>query len=277
VTWTCHDRRCAGRWSPAGGRRLVVAGRTATVPRSDPAYERASVAGRGCFECPPGGVTVRQPAVHVAVGRRRPRSGHDATVNEALVLLALVWAVLIVPSAVRSRNASPHVTVGGFERAMDVLRSDGRNDARGSSSGRQVFVPGDAGRIVERPTTRAGDGDRVRHRVEDPVVVRRRVWFMRMLAATGATFLVALIAANGWFWTVFLLSAALTAGYVAVLRRLKLQRDEARRVVRELDLPASIEASDDGGQEPDVALDEAVGAGGASGGGGTVRLRRWDD
>jgi hypothetical protein len=68
--------------------------------------------------------------VSLPEGAARRRSG-EATVSEALVLLVILWAAALVPSAVRARNASPHVTVGGFERAMEVLRSEQRSTPDG--------------------------------------------------------------------------------------------------------------------------------------------------
>jgi hypothetical protein len=183
-------------------------------------------------------------------------------VNEALVLLVLIWAGLLVPSALRSRNASPHATVGGFERAMDVLRSDASSTPRG----RQVLIPGDASRVVERPEMGGEPGGGNRSRGSGPVLARRLMWFRRGLAATGLTLLVALVA-GGWFWLPFVISFGLTAVYVAVLRHLKLQRDEARRVVSDLDLYIDVAA-----EERDIAAgtEDWVGS-------GTVRLRRWND
>jgi len=183
-------------------------------------------------------------------------------VNEALVVLVLVWAGLLFPDVLRSRNASPHATVGGFERAMDVLRSD----ARGASGGRQVLVPGDAGRIVGRPGAGGEPGGPHRSRGSDPVVARRLAWFRHCLVATGVTLLVAVIA-GGVLWLPFALSVGLTAAYVAVLRHLKLQRDEARQVVSDLDIYIDVAA-----EERDLAVgaEDWVGS-------GTVRLRRWND
>ena len=150
---------------------------------------------------------------------------------------------------------------------MDVLRSD----ARGARTGREVLVPGDAGRIVERPVDVIERPVRPRH--EDPVVARRRSWFVRCVITTAAAF-VLWLAIGGWLWLPFLVTAGVTAGYVAVLRHLKLQRDAARRVVRELDVHRTA---------PAVPGEVAVGGGAAWGGSpawsgsGTVRLRRWDD
>lgn len=177
--------------------------------------------------------------------------------TESFVVLVLMWAVLLVPGALRrSRGSSPHATVGGFERAMDVLRDNRSNTSR------QLLVPGDASRIVERsvdPTVH-----RVAlHRPEDPVVVRRRTWFVRSLAATGAA-LVAAVVLGGWSWFPAVVLLLGTGGYTALLRQLKLQRDQARQVVADLDLHRS---------EVRTVPAEAGEVWGASGG---VRLRRWE-
>ena len=134
--------------------------------------------------------------------------------NEALVmLLALLWALVLLPSIVRSRRSSLHVTVGGFERAMDVLRQ--------RPSGRQVMVPGDSRRIVQGQRRRAA------------LIERRRRAFTGLVGATTLTFLLAVIVGSG-FWLLFGLSTGLLISYVALLLRLKNQRDQARSVVREL-------------------------------------------
>ncbi len=183
--------------------------------------------------------------------------------TDAVVLLALVWAALLIPSALRSRRASPHATVGGFERAMEVLRTESRG-----TIGRQLLVPADAGRIVGHHTVEPGSTrSTTMPSREDPIIVRRRTNFLRALIATGATLVLAAVF-GGWLWPVFAVVAAGTGGYVAILRHLKLQRDEARRVVRELDLTA---------EESAPVQRVAVGSGGEELAHGSVRLRRWDD
>lgn len=186
--------------------------------------------------------------------------------NEALVLLVLIWAAMLIPSALRSRNASPHVTVGGFERAMDVLRSDGRGSGgRRHGVGREVLVPGDALRIVERSVD-VTDADAPRRvRREDPRIVGRRTWFLRLLTASAVSTSTAVVVGS-WVWVPTLLVLAATAAYVVLLRRWKLQRDEARRVVRELELHRDL-----------APVPERVVVGGEVWSSGTVRLRRWDD
>lgn len=181
---------------------------------------------------------------------------------ELLVLLGLIWAVLFLPGAVRAHNTSPHVTVGGFERAMSVLRSEGQ---RRGGGGRRLMVPDDPARIVARP---AYDGSPAvtAPSAEDPVVTRRRAWFVRALLACVATLGFALLV-QGAAWLLFLGTVAATAAYVAVLLRLKQQRDQARAVVRELDLRD---------QPLATAGQVAVGGEEAWVGSGSVRLRRWD-
>ncbi|MFP4634253.1 MAG: hypothetical protein ACLFRD_00190 [Nitriliruptoraceae bacterium] len=195
--------------------------------------------------------------------------------NEALVLLALVWAALLVPAALRARAASPHATVGGFERAMDVLRSGSYEDHQ------------------REPITAGGSDDQQRpapaatypRHGEDAVIVRRRLWFLRGLVGTAASLLLAVLV-GGWLWLPAVVITVLTASYTVVLRYLKLQRDAAREVVRELDLtgpePQLRERVGEG--EDAVALErEPVAVGGPTQpersdapGSGTVRLRRWD-
>ncbi len=197
--------------------------------------------------------------------------------NEALVLLALVWAALLVPAALRARAASPHATVGGFERAMDVLRSEAHADRARDTRGAD-----DAPATSDRPSDVAEAQAR---RPEDPVIVRRRLWFVRGLAATGATLVLAVIV-GGWTWLPAIVITLVTAGYVAVLRHLKLQRDAAREVVRELDLTgADPRLREQVGQGADAVVVErepvAVGqhpepADRSWTESGTVRLRRWD-
>lgn len=165
--------------------------------------------------------------------------------NEALVLiLAFLWALALLPGAIRSRRRSPRVTVGGFQRAMDVLRQ--------RPEGRSLMVLDDPARIVGAPTDGAapagdeGDGS-PRGRARDVAVgkaarrlrsgrdamTRRRRLFVRLLVATGVLLVVA-VPAGGLVWLLFGVSAVVLVVYVALLRRWKLQRDEARRVVRRL-------------------------------------------
>ena len=134
-----------------------------------------------------------------------------ADVN-ALVLLVLAWAVLLLPGALRSRGRSPRSTVGGFERAMSVLRGD---------EGGVVVVPGTS---TSAARTAAHVAERRR------ILQRRRSWFLRLAGMTVVTGVLAAVT-GGWAWGVFVATSGATVVYTAVLRRLKVQQDEARRTV----------------------------------------------
>lgn len=220
---------------------------------------------------------LRSPLASLPERAARRRSG-EAIVSEALVLVVVLWAAAMVPSAVRARNASPHVTVGGFERAMEVLRSEQR-----ATPGRRVMVPSDPERIVQRAVGAPGSGGSSgapgpggasrtpptggssslpvsprsgrRFRREDPRVARRRAWFERLLAASVAA-LAAGVVLGGWFWLLAAVVVTGTVGYTVRLRRLKLQRDEARRVVREFDRGLGGGADDGASRQPPAARAE---------------------
>lgn len=148
-----------------------------------------------------------------------------------VVVLVLAWALLLLPSALRSRRSSPHATVGGFEQAMAVLRN--------RPQGREVMVPRDPARIVgqhDRPAEarspavprEEGTSTRI-----DPVLALRRRILLRLSVSTGIAVLLAVVA-GGFLWSIAVVSIAALGGYVSLLRRWKLQRDQAREVVRML-------------------------------------------
>lgn len=193
--------------------------------------------------------------------------------NGALVvILALVWALVLLPGAVRSRRSSPTNSVGTFERAMDVLAHRDGNPRSGRSDGRYVYVPHDADRIV---------GERARRR--NALVAQRRRMFVRLLGAAGVTLPLAILF-DGILWALFAASVAALGVYVGLLLRWKAQADQAAEVVRSLpDVPRA----------RDVARAEhgrvAVGADRPHGGvqvatrdddpwepQAGVRIRRWD-
>lgn len=171
--------------------------------------------------------------------------------NTLALAAAATWVAVLASAALRSRQTSPLVTVGGFERAMNALEAEPHPMDRRPAGPRPAHPP-----LVRRR--------------EDPMVVLRRSRFVRLLIAS----IVALAAAvwqGGFLWLVAVAVIAVTIGYAAVLRRLKIQRDEARNVVRELHL-----------RPPDLQVvagghAATVGAGqGQEWASTTVRLRRWD-
>lgn len=107
---------------------------------------------------------------------------------------------------------------------------------------------------------------------ENPMTVKRRTRFFRLLLLTVVAFGAAIFF-GGMLWPLFAVLLATTIAYVVVMRRIKIQRDEARRVVRELRLrPPDVYGAQPG-------LSRAAGAESMSEAyaSTTVRLRRWDD
>lgn len=142
-----------------------------------------------------------------------------------IVLLVVLWAVVLLPGALRARRRSTMSTVTGFGKAMDVLRPSARG-------GRQVLVIDDAERIsgpiplVEQVT------DSATRRMRE-VNARRRRNLLGLSGAAGFSFLLAVVVGGSW-WAMWLVLMAGMAAYVAWLRNLHIQRMQADEVVAEL-------------------------------------------
>lgn len=156
------------------------------------------------------------------------------TVNPSLLLLILVWVAILLPGALRSRlRSSPRASVGGFQRSMDGLRVPQRvvmthvPAANGQADGR-----GPSGRVMGGT---ASGSRRAAARAEDPVVMLRRHRTLRLFSLTALALVAApLLGGAAWLVAGSLLATSITT--VAILRRMKLQRDAARTVLVSLDL-----------------------------------------
>ena len=193
-----------------------------------------------------------------------------------LAALVIGWAVVLLPGALRSRRSTdPMTTVGGFTRAMSVLRD--------RPQGREIMVPHRADRIVghgagaPRAAVRPSEPSR---RID--LLARRRTVFVRLLVATGASLLLA-VAFGGLLWPAFVVAALGLGGYVALLRHYKVERDAARHVVvRAFDAPRADEVAHEPEREPVAVGAEPSGWQVATRfdepwqGESTVRIRRWD-
>lgn len=192
-----------------------------------------------------------------------------------LAALVIGWAVVLLPSALRSRRSTdPMSTVGGFTRAMSVLRD--------RPQGREIMVPHRPDRIVGhgQPAGAAARSSEPSRRGD--LLDRRRVVFVRLLAATGASFLLAVVF-GGLLWPVFVVAALGLGGYVALLRHFKVERDAARHVVvRAFDSQPTDEVAHAPRHEPVAVGAEPSGWQVATRfdepwqGESTVRIRRWD-
>lgn len=167
-------------------------------------------------------------------------------VNEAVVLLlALVWAAILLPNAVKQRRRSPSQSVGGFARTMHLLNPGaprGLGDHVGPRGGaRPIVVPGSAAeRIVEDLVQRDGYEQPPRLVRPTAALLRRRRMMQRRrnvlfsLAGSTGFFLLLALLVGGFATVLFLLSAAATGVYVWLLRQRKVAADQRRAVVRTL-------------------------------------------
>lgn len=138
-----------------------------------------------------------------------------------LIILAAVWAAVLVPPFVRSRREGhPGSSVMSFRAQLSTLER-----ATPGSSLRPVGEP-----HVASHSLPVGSLDARR---------RRRDVLVGLLGATGVTFLLAL-AAGGVFTLLFLLTAGSLGAYVYALRQRHLRTLERSAKVRTLTPRASV-------------------------------------
>lgn len=131
-----------------------------------------------------------------------------------LVLIAVVWAVVLVPPLVRNRrDGRPGSSVQSFRAQLSTLER-----ATPGSSLRPITAQHPVVTVPLAPL----DARR-----------RRRDVLVTLLGATGVTFLVALVV-GGWFTLLFLLVAGACGAYVYALRQRHLRTLERATKVRVL-------------------------------------------
>ena len=144
-----------------------------------------------------------------------------------ILVLAVLWAAVLLPPILRSRSASGHHGVSDF---MDHLRSLGRSHShRHPEVGGPVLhgpVGGSPG-TPPRPITSARGpiapplAYRPMPGGVSPMQRRRRNVLVALAAAVVFFFLVALVMASMFVWLFFLLSVGALGGYVYLLIRYK--------------------------------------------------------
>ncbi len=140
--------------------------------------------------------------------------------NLALLLfLALLWCVVLLPSAIRNHRGSLHHSMGGFARTMQVLGSSPGNAPRATPDLRRVMVPANAARIVAPP------------RGEDLARERRRKSLRGLVFAAALTTTIALLA-GGVFWAFAAVADAALIAFVAALRNIAVRAKARRELVR---------------------------------------------
>ena len=147
-----------------------------------------------------------------------------------LLILAVVWAAVLVPPWLRNRaDARPADSITAFRRRLSVLERTGPVGSRrvpmmAHRSDVHGYVP--AARRTAPRTAMSAMSARARTQR------RRRDIFVGMLAAMGASLLLGLIPALRILWVVHALVDGLFITYVALLVHMRNQAAEKEMKVR---------------------------------------------
>ena len=161
-----------------------------------------------------------------------------------VVLLAGLWALILLPNALRGyRFGSPLQSIDAFEQSMSRLDPSRhipgghvmvleRPDRAGATpyAGRPAAPAVASPRAVSRPRQAVRRGPSPR------TLQRRRQVLLVLVAAVVAT-TVGGLTVGGWAWGLFLAAYVALFGYLALLAQLRVRRDEAHSKVHHLPVP----------------------------------------
>lgn len=170
-----------------------------------------------------------------------------------LLLLAVVWAAVLVPPLMRARaEGRPADSIGSFRRQLGVLQRTGptsvvpANTLRISSAPHLSTVPASL-----NPARRYSPADAKRART----LRRRREVLVSLLAAMGATLVLGMLPALRVLWGLHLVLDALFIGYVVLLVRMRNVAAERDMKVRFMPrTPAVLDLRDPLRAEPALVL-----------------------
>lgn len=144
-----------------------------------------------------------------------------------ILVLGILWAAVLLPPILRSRNESG--APGGIGDFVGRLRS-GLGQGRGPDAGLPPLTPimGPVGGIGPIGPNGNPLGPVSVRGAMTPAQRRRRDVLVGLLGAAGLTFFMALFAGSVVFWLLHLLADALVGGYVYMLLQLKAKNVERR-------------------------------------------------
>ncbi|MFZ4515672.1 MAG: hypothetical protein ACOYN3_05110 [Acidimicrobiia bacterium] len=150
-----------------------------------------------------------------------------------LLILAAMWAAVLVPPILRARTASrPTDTIGTFRHSLSAL---------GSRTGRHVRQQQSARGPIDtlarlRPATPGQSAAEVAPEpMMSPMQRRRRDIVVGLAGATGVTFQLALALGSGVAWMLWFLCTSGLGTYIYLLLRMKQARLGRERNVHYLD------------------------------------------
>ncbi len=150
-----------------------------------------------------------------------------------LVILALIWAAVLVPPYLQNRRETrPGDSIATFRTQLSVLERTTPGGRSGSMARLDVgryeapgYVPPAARRGVSNPSQATMRRSEVRR--------RRRDVFLTLLGAVAVTFVLA-VAFGGSVWMLHFVIDAIFAGYVFMLVSLQQQSVQTEQKVRYL-------------------------------------------
>ena len=144
-----------------------------------------------------------------------------------LLILAVVWAAVLIPPWLRNRaDARPADSISAFRSRLAVLQRTGPAGSR-----RAAFIPSRPEVQGFVPAVRVTSGLH-RASVRARTQKRRRDIFVGLLAAMGASLLLGLIPGLRILWVVHLIFDAFFAAYVGVLVHMRNEAAEREMKVR---------------------------------------------
>jgi hypothetical protein len=164
--------------------------------------------------------------------RTRPEGGEETEVLAILVILvlAVLWAAVLVPPILRSRAESG--AAGGISDFFGRMREGLGHRAHGGDPMMPALQP------IMGPVSPMGGSPGYSSAPLGPVQVpggmtpaqrRRRDVLVGLLGAVGITLVMALFSSGIAFWVLHLLADAMLAGYVYLLLQLKARASGAER------------------------------------------------
>ena len=147
-----------------------------------------------------------------------------------LLILAVVWAIVLVPPALRARQEGrPADSISHFRRQLFTLQHTGPWSRTAAARTSLQAVPA----VPNVAVLQARANARGMHQTR--AQKRRRDIFVGLLAAMGISLVLGLIPALRILWVVHLLADLLFIGYVALLVRMR--NDAAEREMKVRFLP----------------------------------------
>jgi len=158
---------------------------------------------------------------------RQDKAGLENVTMLVLILLAVVWAAVLVPPFVRNRrNARPDNSVVSFRAQLSTLERATPGTSLRSVSTSSSSPSASPVTVSGRP--RSGSARR------SDVKRRRREVLVTLLGATGFTFVLLVTVGGSLVTTAFLASAGGLGAYVFALRQLRARSMERVAKVRPL-------------------------------------------